>query len=175
MFGLILVCSFIRQACIQNIFFEFLFRYVCCMVVLASLIFSQGTWFQPVLLLGLWRHQVCVKLPWWDLSLSQCHSLVNSGYSLCGETISHSVVSDSLQPHGLQPTRLLCLWQEFSRQEPWSGQPFPSPGDLPNPGTKPASPALHGSQILYYLSHQGSGQNDKRHGGKRDGACSVTF
>ena len=27
----------------------------------------------------------------------------------------------------------------FSRQEYWSGLPFPSPGDLPNPGVKPAS------------------------------------
>ena len=27
----------------------------------------------------------------------------------------------------------------FSRQEYWSGLPFPSPGDLPNPGIKPAS------------------------------------
>ena len=32
----------------------------------------------------------------------------------------------------------------FSRQEYWSGLPFPSPGDLPNPGIKPASPALVG-------------------------------
>ena len=31
---------------------------------------------------------------------------------------------------------------EFSRPEYWSGQPFPSPGDLPNPGTEPTSPAL---------------------------------
>ena len=30
----------------------------------------------------------------------------------------------------------------FSRQEYWSGLPFPSPGDLPNPGTEPRSPAL---------------------------------
>ena len=30
----------------------------------------------------------------------------------------------------------------FSRQEYWSGVPFPSPGDLPNPGIKPGSPAL---------------------------------
>ena len=30
----------------------------------------------------------------------------------------------------------------FSRQEYWSGLPFPSPGDLPNPGVKPGSPAL---------------------------------
>ena len=42
----------------------------------------------------------------------------------------------------------------FSRQEYWSGLPFPSPGDLPDPGIKPKSP--HGRQILYHLSHQGS-------------------
>ena len=31
---------------------------------------------------------------------------------------------------------------EFSRQEYWSGLPFPSPGDLPYPGIKPGSPTL---------------------------------
>ena len=31
---------------------------------------------------------------------------------------------------------------EFSRQEYWSGLPFPSPGDLPSPGIEPGSPAL---------------------------------
>ena len=31
---------------------------------------------------------------------------------------------------------------EFSRLEYWSGWPFPFPGDLPNPGIKPRSPAL---------------------------------
>ena len=30
----------------------------------------------------------------------------------------------------------------FSNQEYWSGLPFPSPGDLPNPGIEPRSPAL---------------------------------
>ena len=30
----------------------------------------------------------------------------------------------------------------FSRPEYWSGKPFPSPGDLPNPGIEPRSPAL---------------------------------
>ena len=35
------------------------------------------------------------------------------------------------------------LSMKFSRQEYWSGLPFPSAGDLPNPGIKPASPALH--------------------------------
>ena len=43
---------------------------------------------------------------------------------------------------------------EFSRQEYWSGLPFPSPGDLPDPGIKPRSSTLR--QMLYHLSHQGS-------------------
>ena len=47
------------------------------------------------------------------------------------------------------------LSMDFSRQEFWSGLPFPSPGDLPDPRTEPTSPAL---QILYHLSHQGSFQ-----------------
>ena len=39
-----------------------------------------------------------------------------------------------------------------SRQEHWSGLPFPSAGDLPNPGIKPRSPALQvGSLPLCYL------------------------
>ena len=42
----------------------------------------------------------------------------------------------------------------FSRQEHWSGLPFPSPGDLPNPGTELR--LLHCRQTLYHLSHQGS-------------------
>ena len=59
---------------------------------------------------------------------------------------------------------------EFSRQECWNGLPFPSPGDLPNPGIKPRSPALQvyslpseppgkpmdcsipGFSVLHYLS-----------------------
>ena len=48
-----------------------------------------------------------------------------------------SVMSDSLQPHGLQPARLPCPWG-FSRQEHWNGLPCPPPGDLPNPGIKPS-------------------------------------
>ena len=36
---------------------------------------------------------------------------------------------------------------EFSRQEYWSGLPFPSPGDLPHPGIKPQSPALQADAL----------------------------
>ena len=35
----------------------------------------------------------------------------------------------------------------FSRQECWSGLPFPSPGDLPNPGIDPRSPALQADAL----------------------------
>ena len=35
----------------------------------------------------------------------------------------------------------------FSRQEYWSGLPFPSPGDLPNPGIEPGSPALEADAL----------------------------
>ena len=43
---------------------------------------------------------------------------------------------------------------EFSRPEYWSGQPFPSPGDLPTQGSNPGLP--HCRQILYQWSHKGS-------------------
>ena len=36
---------------------------------------------------------------------------------------------------------------EFSRQEYWSQLPFPSPGDLPNPGIKPGYPALQADAL----------------------------
>ena len=35
----------------------------------------------------------------------------------------------------------------FPRREYWSGLPFPSPGDLPNPGTEPRSPALQADSL----------------------------
>ena len=44
-------------------------------------------------------------------------------------------MSDSLQPHGQFP-----LSMGFRRQEYWSGLPFPSPEDLPDPEIKPLSP-----------------------------------
>ena len=60
---------------------------------------------------------------------------------------------------------------EFSRQEYWSGLPFPSPRDLPNPGIKPGSPALEADSLTseppgkpnsyYYLVHQFIHSSDK--------------
>ena len=60
--------------------------------------------------------------------------------------LSCSVVSDSLQPHGLVVGQA-PLSMEFSRQEYWSGLPFSVPGHLSLPGIEPeapASPALAG-------------------------------
>ena len=37
---------------------------------------------------------------------------------------------------------------EFSKQEYWSGMPFPYPGDLPNTGIQPGSPALQADSLL---------------------------
>ena len=59
---------------------------------------------------------------------------------------SFSVVSDSLQPYGLQPARLLYPWG-FSRQEYWSGLPLASPRDLYNPGIKPRSSTFQADSL----------------------------
>ena len=37
---------------------------------------------------------------------------------------------------------LYSPWNSLGQKEYWSGQTFPSPGDLPNPGIEPGSPAL---------------------------------
>ena len=55
--------------------------------------------------------------------------------------LSHSVVSDSLRPLGLQPGRLLCPRGD-SRQEYWIELPCPPPGDLSKPRIEPRSPTL---------------------------------
>ena len=44
--------------------------------------------------------------------------------------------------------RQALLSMEFSRLKYWSGKPFPSPGDLPNPGIEPRSPALQADSLL---------------------------
>ena len=49
----------------------------------------------------------------------------------------------------------------FSRQEHWSMLPFPSPGDLPNPGVKPGSPAFQADSLLTQLQEKPGGTNGK--------------
>ena len=79
-----------------------------------------------------------------SLALHPNVNLCSLCFPLDKTVLSHSVVSDSLQPH------IACqapLSMEFSRQEYWSGLPFPPPGDLTDPGIEPRSPALQ-SDIL---------------------------
>ena len=44
----------------------------------------------------------------------------------------------------------------FSRQEYWSGFPFPFPGDLPDPGIEPGSPALQADSLPTELAGEPS-------------------
>ena len=55
---------------------------------------------------------------------------------------SRSVVSDAATPRAA--ARQCSPSMGFRRQEDWSGSPFPAPGDLPDPGTEPVSPAFAG-------------------------------
>ena len=57
------------------------------------------------------------------------------------------VYPDSSRPHGLYITHQASLFMGLSRQDYWSGLPFPSPGDLPNPGIEPRSPALQADSL----------------------------
>ena len=63
-------------------------------------------------------------------------------------SVCHSVVSDPQRPRALQPARLLCPW-DFPRQECWSGLPFPSPRELPDPGTEPGSPTSQADSLPF--------------------------
>ena len=46
------------------------------------------------------------------------------------------------------------LSMEFPKQEYWSGLPFPSPGDLPDPGIEPVPPVWHSSLPLSHLGYR---------------------
>ena len=67
--------------------------------------------------------------------------------------LSHSVVNNSLQPHGLEAHQV-PLSMGFSRQEYRSGLPFPTPEDLSDQESN--LDLLHCKQTLYLLSHQRS-------------------
>ena len=58
---------------------------------------------------------------------------------------SHRVASDSVIPWTVAHQAPLTM--EFSRQEYWSGLPFPFPGHLPYPWIKPGSPSLEADSL----------------------------
>ena len=63
------------------------------------------------------------------------------------ECVSHSVLSDSLQPHRLWPTRLLCPWDFPGKNTRVGCHPLPQ-GDLLDPGIEPGSLLLQADSLL---------------------------
>ena len=65
------------------------------------------------------------------------------GLCICVRSLSHVQFFATPWTVAVQAS----LSMEFSRQEYWSGLPFASPGDLPNPGTEPRSSALWANSL----------------------------
>ena len=86
-----------------------------------------------------------------DIVRVQLHRLT----PLCCLVVSHSFTTPWTVAHQAP------LSMQFSRQEYWSRLPFPSPGNLSNPGIKPMLPALQVDSLP--LSHQGSPTNPSRY------------
>ena len=61
------------------------------------------------------------------------------------KSVSHSVVFDSVNPGAVSCQAPLSMG--FSRQEDWSGLQCTSPGESPNPGIEPRSPALQADSL----------------------------
>ena len=76
---------------------------------------------------------------------------VRQAYACVSLLFSCSVMSDSFVTPWTA-ARQAPLSVGFSRQEYWRGLPFPSPGDLPNPGIEPVFPALVGGFLITELS-----------------------
>ena len=74
-------------------------------------------------------------------------------YSYFINGASHSVVSNSLPPHGLKPTRLFYPWNSPGQNTGVGSRSFLQ-GIFPTQGSNPT--LLHCRQILYQLSQQGS-------------------
>ena len=72
-----------------------------------------------------------------------CLTIYQVPVYLCMSTcVCHSVITNSATPWTVAHQGPLSVG--FPRQEYWCGLPFPSPGDLPNPGIEPVSPAWEG-------------------------------
>ena len=76
---------------------------------------------------------------------------------------AYSVMSSTLQLHGLTVAHQVPLSMGLFRQEYWSGSPFPPPGDLPSPGIEFRSPAWQADSL------------PSEPPGKPWGACRLSF
>ena len=94
------------------------------------------------------------NIQYWSVNVSIWKSLLWTGYNIC---LAPSLTTEYEWLKSLSRVRLFVtpwtvahqapLSMEFSRQEYWSELPFPSPGDLPDPGIKPMSPALQADAL----------------------------
>ena len=114
-----------------------------------SLLFTACLWFTGAMWRGLWAHQPSPK--------GEAHTthrrsedwkkaplFLGSAFLLqLVKSLSH--VQLSATPWTVARQALLSMG--FSRREYWSGLPFPSPGDLPDPGVKPRSPTLQADSL----------------------------
>ena len=123
-------------------------------------------WNHPGYLLNIWvfllkpLRQKVIKQANQCLNITLLDSLASYVcVCVCACMLSHSVVSDSLISWTVACQVPLSMG--FSRQEYWSGLPFPTLGDFPHPGMEPGSPALQadsspseppGKPISIYLS-----------------------
>ena len=87
---------------------------------------------------------LCILSVWWGVEVKLERGI---------KSVSHSFVSNSLQPHGLWPSRLLCLWNSPGKST-GVGSHSLFQGIFPIKGLNPG--LLHCRRILYCLSHQGS-------------------
>ena len=78
---------------------------------------------------------------------------LNSKVQKCVKLLAVSIVCDSLSLVACQAPLV------FFRQEYWSGWPCPSPGDLPDPGIEPMSPALQADSLLSELRGKQNGRS----------------
>ena len=97
---------------------------------------------------------LCLNIKWYFMLLPLDKIQVYSLALLWVKGVfSQSVMSDSLWPYGLYVACQVPLSIGFPWQDYWSGLPFPTPRDRPDPSIESLSPALQADSLL--LSYQG--------------------
>ena len=93
------------------------------------------------------RHTACSRHESWSTATwgptqMLCDTYTGFLAALCAESLQSCPTTTPWTVAHQAP-----LYVGFSRQEYWSGLPFPSPGDLPNPGIEPRSPVLQADPL----------------------------